>query len=83
MGLFDLFKSDKFLDEEYEKERQRWMNTGFNGDGSHTKKMNRLNKEISRRSAKKSKKEYREWKKKHPNEEHSQSKHGWYLSDDD
>ena len=57
--LFNIFNSDEDLEISYEKERQRWMNTGFNGDGSHTKKMNRLNKEISRRSAKKWKKDPR------------------------
>ena len=52
MGMLRyLFKSDNDLSNEYEKERQRWIKTGFNGDGSHTKKMNSLNKEMNRRTA--------------------------------
>ena len=47
MGILRyIFKSDEDLDNEYEKERQRWMNTGFNGDGTHTKKMKSINKEM-------------------------------------
>ena len=69
MGLFNMllyiFKSDKYLHDSYDKERKRWANTGYNGDGSHTRKMNRLDKEMCRRSAKKWKKDPR--RSKDPN----------------
>ena len=49
MGMLRyLFKSDNDLSNEYEKERQRWIKTGFNGDGSHTKKMNSLKEKIQK-----------------------------------
>lgn len=62
MGLGDLFNgnfnkwlknaSDKELDDEYEKERQKWIKEGFNhGTGRYTKKMIKIGEETSRRSA--------------------------------
>ncbi|RHV56169.1 hypothetical protein [Roseburia sp. OM04-10AA] len=63
MGFFgNLFKSEfekwvegashEELSEAYEEERQDWIKNGFNGGtGEKTPKMNRLNKEISKRVA--------------------------------
>ena len=64
MGFFgNLFKSEfekwvegashEELSEAYEEERQDWIKNGFNGGtGEKTPKMNRLNKEISKRVGK-------------------------------
>lgn len=63
MGFFgNLFKSEfekwvegaspEELSDAYEEERQDWIKNGFNGGtGENTPKMNRLNKEISKRVA--------------------------------
>lgn len=45
--------SDSELAEEYERRRQEWMKTGFNGNGEKTPEMEKLNREMSRRSAEK------------------------------
>lgn len=45
--------SDDELYEGYEERRQEWARTGFGGDGEKTPEMNRIDKEISRRSAEK------------------------------
>lgn len=63
MGLFDKIidniKFDNFvnsatheeLSEAYEKERQGWVKNGFNGEGSKTDKMKKLDNAISKKVA--------------------------------
>ena len=54
-----IFKSDSDLENEYEKERQKWLK---NGSRKHSKKMASLNREMCRRSDIKYEKEHRKSK---------------------
>lgn len=45
--------SDCELEHEYEKRQLEWMKNGFGGNGKRTPEMERINKELSRRSAEK------------------------------
>lgn len=59
MGLFGLFnvKRKEKLSNAYEDERQKWIKGGYNkGTGEKSAKMKRLDKKLSKISA-------REWKK--------------------
>lgn len=54
--LRNFFKTDEELKNDYEKERQKWIKGGSieeDNNGFGTKKMHKINKEISRRTAKK------------------------------
>lgn len=68
MGFFgNLFKSsfenwkenasDEELDDGYKKRRQQWINDGFGGNGMKTPEMREIDREMSRRSAEKWKKD--------------------------
>lgn len=45
--------SDEELDAGYEEKRQEWIKTGFNGNGERSPEMEKINKEINKRSAEK------------------------------
>ena len=45
--------SNDELSDGYEERRQEWIRTGFGGNGEKTPEMNRIDKEMSRRSAEK------------------------------
>ena len=51
--------SEDELSDEYEKRRLEWARTGFGGNGKKTPEMERINNEMSRRSAEKWKKDPR------------------------
>lgn len=54
-SLHSFLKSatDDELKDAYEKERKKWLATGQNGDGEHSHVMKSINKEMSKREAKK------------------------------
>ena len=63
MGLFGKKKSvfdswlssatDQDLSDGYESRRQKWASTGFGGDGEKTSEMEKINREMNRRTAEK------------------------------
>ncbi len=65
IGLWAKFAKDKKLADAYEKRRLTWLKNGQNGTGEKTRAMKILDKEMSRRSAKKWKKDPR--RSKDPN----------------